>query len=222
MPELTANTLLNTLFTLGLGQVTWFFSMLVRRGIRPANLWQATSPLLAIWVVMWPVYTINIWFWFPIAFLLLTLLFIYTRQSPFTRSLRMVWGTPLPWHMLALIASIMIAMLFFQEIPEFGFALGLMACFSFPLADLLDRYPNIKLPFPLHPEQTLFGHLGLILSSSLLCSWSIHLYHGINWQQLLIATLIAGMAASIIRALLPRPLSLPIATLAMGWILWLL
>ncbi|MDQ6973803.1 MAG: hypothetical protein Q9M10_02875, partial [Mariprofundaceae bacterium] len=60
------------------------------------------------------------------------------------------------------------------------------------------------------------------LVCTFLCSWSIHLYHPMNWQLLIMATLIAAMAASLLRALSPKFWNLPISILAMGWILWLL
>jgi len=222
MFDMTANTFINILFIIGLGQVTWFLSMLLRRGIAPDVLWQATAPMLSIWVLIWPVYA-NTWsIWLPVYTLGITLLLIYTVPKPFCLRIRAIWGRPYPLPMLSLITSLSIAMAFFQTIPEFGFALALTICLAFPLADLLDRIPKQALGFPFHPQQTLWGHLGLLISTTFLCSWSIHLYHPINWKLLLMATLIAGMAASLLRALCPKHWNLPFATLAMGWILWLL
>jgi len=222
MIDITTNTFINILFVISLGQVAWFSSMLLRRNIAPHTLWQATAPLLCIWVLIWPVY-VNTWtIWLPIITLLVAMVWIYASNKPFCLSLQYIWGKPYPLPMLSLIASISIALVIFQNIPEFGFALALTACLAFPLADLLDHIPNQPLGFPFHPEQTLLGHLGLLIASTCLCSWSIHLYHPMNWQLLIMATLIAAMAASLLRALCPRYWNLPVSILAMGWILWLL
>jgi len=222
MLDMTANTFINILFIIGLAQLTWFSAMLLRRGISPQTLWQATPPLFSIWVLLWPVYAITWSIWLPIGVILFALACIYIITKPFHQNLQVIWGKPYPLPMLSLIVSLSIALAFFQNIPEFGFALGLTICLAFPLADLLDRIPSQALGFPYHPKQTLWGHLGLLISSTLLCSWSIHLYHPINWQLLITATLIAAIAASLVRALCPKHWNLPLATLAMGWILWLL
>jgi len=222
MPDMTANTFINILFTLGLGQVLWLSSMLLRRSIASHTLWQAIPPLLCIWVLLWPVYQDSWTIWLPIFTLSLTMLWVYLIPKPFCISIQYIWGKPYPLPMLSLMVSISIALLFFQSIPEFGFALGLIACLAFPLADLLDRLPNQPLGFPFHPKQTLLGHLGLLITSTFLCSWSIHLYHPMDWQLLIMATLIAAMAASLVRALCPKYWNLPLSILAMGWILWLL
>jgi len=222
MLDITANTFINILFIIGLGQVTWISSMLLRRGIAPNILWQATPSLLCIWVLLWPVYTLTWSIWLPIMTLCGVVIWIYAKNKPFCLSIQYIWGKPYPLPMLSLIASISIALAIFQTIPEFGFALVLTICLAFPLADLLDRIPNKALGFPFHPQQTLLGHLGLLVSTTFLCSWSIHLYHPMNWRLLIMATLIAAMAASLLRALCPKYWNLPLSTLAMGWILWLL
>ncbi|MDQ6991121.1 MAG: hypothetical protein Q9M11_05255 [Mariprofundaceae bacterium] len=222
MFDITSNTFINILFIIGLGQMTWLSSMLLRRGLERDMLWQATAPLLSIWVLIWPVYSISWSIWLPIYILGIVLLLIYSIAKPFCLTMRVIWGKPYPLPMLSLTISLSIAMAFFQYMPEFGLALGLTLCLAFPLADLLDRIPNQTLGFPFHPQQTLLGHLGLLIASTFLCSWSIHLYHPMNWQLLMMATLIAAIAASLLRALCPKFWNLPLSTLAMGWILWLL
>ncbi|MDQ6973392.1 MAG: hypothetical protein Q9M10_00795, partial [Mariprofundaceae bacterium] len=154
MIDISANTFINILFIIGLGQVLWLSSMLLRRGFERDTLWQATAPLLSIWVLIWPVYHITWSIWLPIYALSIILLLIYTIPQPFCLSIQVIWGKPYPLPMLSLIISLSSAMAFFQSIPEFGFALALTICFAFPMADLLDRIPNQTLGFPFHPQQT--------------------------------------------------------------------
>jgi len=219
---------MSLLFILGFSQLMWVSVMFAKRGVAPKLIWQSSMPLFAIWALAWPIYTQAIWLWFPIAVFITTALLSHMIKRPFWQYLHAIWGGFLgqkrspPWHVLSFTAALAVAVTFFQSIPEFGFGLALTACLAFPLAELFDRIRHMQLGFSLHPEQTLLGHLALIISSAFLCAWSVHLYHGIHWQQLLIATLIAGIAASLCRALLPRNWSQPAAILAMGWILWLL
>jgi len=228
MPTINADHIMSLLFILGFAQLIWISVMLGKRGIAPQLIWQSSIPLVTIWVLAWPVYTQTLWLWLPIGIFISTALFSHMSKRNFWQYIHTIWGGflknthRLPWHILSFTISLAVAILFFQRIPEFGFALALTACLAFPLAELLDRIAYMQLGFLLHPEQTLLGHLALILSSTLICAWSVHLYHGIHWQQLLIATLIAGIAASLCRALLPSNWNQPAAILTMGWILWLL
>ena len=228
MLEIIPDHIINFLFAIGMAQIIWLSVSLIRKGVSSLAIWQSTTPLLTIWVMSWPVYTQPAWLWLPIGLTAIAISITFTRNTAFWQHLRLVWGTPtdhqtfMPWPIISLLITFCIAIAFFQSIPEFGFGLALSACLAFPLAGLLDRIAYMRLRFPLHPKQTLLGHLGLIVASAYLCAWSIHLYHGIQWQQLLIATLIASMAASVIRATLPNYWNTPIAMLAMGWILWLL
>jgi len=228
MPNITVDHFISLFFALGLGQVIWFSLMLSRRNIAWASIRQAATPLLAIWVLAWPIYEQQIWAWFPISLLLLLGILSSLLKQHIWQHLGHIWGQKdpkgkrKPWPLLSLLAALSIALAFFQRIPEFGLGLGLTACLAFPFAQLLEKSSYSRLHFPLHPEQSLLGHLGMMGISVLLCSWSIHLYHGIDWRQLLIATLIAAMGASIARASLPSLLHLPAAILTMGGILWLL
>lgn len=228
MFNINADHMMSLFFILGLAQLMYISVMFAKRGIAPKLIWQSSMPLFAIWVLAWPIYTQTIWLWFPIGIFIIVAILSHTRKRLFWQYTHAIWGgflkqkRSLPWHILSFTLTLAIAIAFFQNIPEFGFGLALTTCLAFPLAALFDRIHYMKLGFSLHPEQTLLGHLALIISSAFLCAWSVHLYHGINWQQLLIATLIAGMAASLCRALLPRHWSQPAAILTMGWILWLL
>lgn len=228
MSSISVEHFISFFFVIGFAQVMYISVMLGRKNIAPTLLWSATPPLLCIWVLFWPVYQNTAWIWFPIGYLTLLALLSPHLKPLFWRHLYQIWAGNAfqdkiyPWPFLSFIATLAISAAFFVNIPEFGFGLALTATLSFSLASLLDRIGYLQLGFPLHPQQTLLGHLALIVSSALLCAWSIHLYHGINWQQLLIATFIAGMAASVLRATLPRYLNLPFSILTMGWILWLL
>jgi len=228
MFNINADHMMSLFFVLGLTQLMWISVMFAKRGTAPELIWQSSMPLFAIWVLIWPVYTQTMWLCFPLGILTIAALFSHIIKRPFWQYLHAIWGGFLkqkrsfPWQILSLTLTLAISIAFFQSIPEFGFGLALTACLAFPLAELLDRTRYMQLDFSLHPKQTLLGHLALIISSAFLCAWSIHLYHGINWQQLLIATLITGMAASLCRALLPRNWNQPAAILTMGGILWLL
>ncbi|MBL4760323.1 MAG: hypothetical protein JKY80_05660 [Mariprofundaceae bacterium] len=228
MPNINADHIISLFFILGLGQVMWVSVVFAKRQIDPKLIWQSCMPLFTIWVLTWPIYTQTMWLWFPIGIFISVALFSHLRKRPFWQYLHTIWGgfseqkRRFPWHILSFALSLAIAVAFFQNIPEFGFGLALVACLVFPLAELLDRIGYMQLGFLLHPQQTLLGHLTLIISSAFLCAWSVHLYHGTHWQQLLIATLIAGIAASLCRALLPHHWNQPAAILTMGWILWLL
>lgn len=225
--------IITVLFAIGLGQLAWLSVMLLRKRISSTTIAVSLAPLISIWVLLWPLYENPIWVWAGIMMLALPVLPAYSSDHLFWQHLRIAWSGPGPetdednrlpdmWSFISLVTSLVIAAAFFQRIPEFGLGIALAASLAFPFASLLDRIGHLKLGFPLHPDQTLIGHIGLILSVSLLCSWSIHIYHGIGWQSLLIATLIAGMTASVIRAFLPSTLMLPVATLLMGVTLWLL
>ena len=221
--------MITALFFVGLVQLAWLSVMLLRRNIPSATLSASLPPMISIWVLLWPLYEHPIWLWAGIMLLALPLLLAFTANTLFWQHLRIAWSgrfyreeSPRMWPLLSLIAALAIAAGFFQRLPEFGLGIGLTVCLAFPAADLLDRSRYIQLGFPQHPEQTLIGHIGLVFSTTLLCGWAIHLYHGVEWQRLFIATLLVGIAASVSRAFLPTHAMLPLATLGMGVMLWLL
>lgn len=225
--------LLNLLVFAGSMQVAWLSVMLIRRGIRPAVIQRMLPPFFAVWALMWPVYSAGLWVWAGLGLLALPVVLAGILKQPFWLALRQAWSAPprqrgswpAPMHMLPLfqlLAALAVAAAWFQQIPEFGFGLALSLCLAFPAADLLDRTGIVPLKFPTHPEQTLPGHLALIMASALLIAWSLHVYHGIDWRPLLIATLIAGIAGSVTRALMPGGLNQPAALLLMGATLWML
>lgn len=218
------------LFAVGWLQLMWLTVVLLRKGIAPSTIRQVIYPLCGIWSLLWPAYENPLWISIGLALLPITALLAWQYSSqPFWRHLRMAWSEPIeggkPPRMLPL-ASLLIAMAVaawvFQRIPEFGLGLALSIFFAFPLADMLDRSGQIKLGFPLHPQQTLPGHLALIMAVGIMAGWGLHLYHGLDWRHILTATLLAGMAASLFRALTPQHWNLPIATIGMATVLWLL
>ena len=222
------NVLLSMLFVAGMVQVSWLAVQLRRKGVAPKVIWLSSQPMFVIWVVMWPAYDKPQWIIVGLLIFAVWLLWALLAKSSFWLHLRQAWSAPgkheelFLWPPLALWLSLLLAFWLFQNIPEFGLGVALCATLIFPCADLLDRTTWMKLQFPLHPEQTLIGHLALIVLVSLLCSWSVHLYHGMNWQQLWMATGLAGVAASWVRALLPRWLNQPLALVAIATMLWVL
>ncbi len=229
----TTDLILTGLTAVGIFQVAWLSAFLTRKGQRPTVIQQMVRPMVAIWVLMWPVYVDANWIWPGLAILASPLLLGMKLEAPFWLALRSAWSVPphqrgnlpQPMHMLPMFyffVALVIAAAFFMNIPEFGLGLGLCLCLGFPGAEILDRLHRMPLGFPTHPNQTLPGHLLLITLCTIALSWSIHVFHGIDWQPSLIATLIAGIVASICRAIIPGGLNQATAIFAMGVTLWLL
>jgi hypothetical protein len=226
---------LTAIVVLGILQVALLSVALFRRRVARETIQKSMPPLFAIWIVMWPVYRDPSWIWAGIAalagFVLLPLLL---RRRPFWRDLRRAWAAPaspvdyrlkkpIPfWPFAFFIATLAIAAALFQSIPEFGLGIALTVCLAQPAASWLDHFGFLALGFPAHPQQTLPGHLLLVFAAAGLCSWSVHVYHGIDWQPLLLATTVAGIAASVARALVPGGWNQPAVAAAMGVVLWLL
>jgi len=230
---------MSILVIFGILQLAWFSVMIVRRGIPPEIIQQAIPPLLSVWVLMWPVYVDARWLWVGILALFISSLLAYSYRKPFWKQLRVAWSmqpaddkppiysNPKTLPLMHTMLALAIAGLWFQTIPEFGFGLALCICLAFPAAHWIDhlgklKFGFLKLRFPAHPEQTLAGHLVLIGSSTLLLCWSLHVYHGTDWQTLFIATLIASMAASVTRAIIPGQWNVPASMLSVGFSMWLL
>jgi len=235
----TGDIVLNVLLAIGMMQLAWFSVILIRRNVPPSAIQHAMLPPLAIWVLMWPVYSDNRSLWAGLIALILLPVLAASLSAPFWRHLRLAWtarsldmelkiyqGIQLP-PLTHLILSLLIAIIWFRNIPEFGFGLALCLCLAFPAAYWVDhlgqRTPRLlKLGFPAHPEQTLVGHLVLIIISIIVLCWSLHVYHGTDWQALFIATLITALTASATRALIPGQWYEPAAMLSMGFVMWVL
>ncbi len=233
-----SDVVLSGIVVVGILQMAWFSVMLLRRGAPAGLIQQSIPPFLAIWVLMWPVYVDLRWLGMGLLALLSLTVLAIMLKSPFWRHLRIAWDAQIPtlkedMHpritllpQLHLLIAIFIAGAWFQAIPEFGFGLALCLCVAFPAAFWADhfskRYGFLILKFPAHPEQTLAGHLVLMIVCTILLCWSLHVYHGTDWQLLFIATLIASAAASVARALVPGQWNGPVAMLSVGFVMWVL
>jgi len=235
----TSDVVLSILVSLGIVQLSWFSVMLARKNVPALALQHSLTPLLSLWVLMWPVYIDSRWLWFGWIVLCVMSLLSNQLRSPFWRQLQYIWtvresNTEHEIHpeiqllpLTQLIMALMFAGIWFQYIPEFGFGLALCLCLAFPAAYWMDD-PAIHrghfraLGFPAHPQQTLASHLLLICIATVLLSWSLHVYHGTDWPSLFIATLITAMTASVTRALIPGQWNTPAAMLSMGFVMWLL
>ncbi len=219
--------LLTALFAIGLFQWFWLSVMLVRKGITPSSIRLYMTPLLGIWVLMWPAYSDPVIPLLSLSLLILPLL-LGMRNTPFARHLRLAWHTtpeqirqPTPWLMTGL--SLALSAILFDLAPELGLGVGLSFCLAWGGAELLDKLgKGALLGLNNNPFQTLAGHLFLVLGTSVICAWALQLYHGIAWQQFMVATLIAGLIASMIRALVPQGWNMPLSILGMSVTLWLL
>jgi len=233
-----SDVVLSGIIVVGILQMAWFSVMLMRRGAPAAMIQQAIPPFLAIWVLMWPVYIDARWLGVGLLALLALTVLASLLKSPFWLHLNMAWDAQLPnakddMHprisllpQLHLLIAIFIAGAWFQAIPEFGFGLALCLCVAFPAAFWADyfsqRYGFLILKFPSHPEQTLAGHLVLMIVCTTLLCWSLHVYHGTDWKLLFIAALIASAAASVSRALVPGRWNGPAAMVSVGFVMWVL
>ncbi|HXH64103.1 MAG TPA: hypothetical protein VNH42_01180 [Mariprofundaceae bacterium] len=230
----TPDLVLTAIVLVGMLQVAWLSVALFRRRVARDVIQKSIPPLFAIWVVMWPIYHDPRWIWAGIGMLACFVLLPLLLRRPFWRDLRRAWAAPPSpvdyrlkkptpfWPLAFFVATLGIAAGLFQSIPEFGLGIALTVCLAQPAASWLDHFGFLALGFPAHPQQTLPGHLLLVLAAAGLCSWSVHVYHGIDWQPLLMATSVAGIAASVARALVPGSWNQPAAAAAMGVVLWLL
>lgn len=220
--------ILSAMFAAGLLQFLWLSVVLTRKGLNPSLIRLSMMPLLAIWVLVWPAYDNTIMPLLSFILFLLPLLFSLRSQNPFARHLRLCWHTspeqirqPTPWLMLLL--SFLIAAVLFYDAPELGLGVALSFCLAWSAAELIDKTgKGLRLGLARNPWQTLAGHLVLVLATSLICAWALQLYHGISWQQFYVATLIAGLAASGIRALISAGWNMPFAISGMSFMLWIL
>ncbi|MDX8388086.1 MAG: hypothetical protein R8M46_06085 [Ghiorsea sp.] len=220
--------LLTALFGIGLFQFFWLSVVLVRKGINPSQVRLSMMVLFSIWVLLWPAYDNVNTVALSLLFFVLPALFALHKTSPFARHLRLGWHTnpaqtkqPTPW--LTLLISLGICSSFFVFAPELGLGLGLSFCFAWHAADLADLSGiGRRLGLSKNPKQSLIGHVVLVVTTTLVCAWSLQLYHGIDWKQFLVATLIVGLVGSIIRALIATGWNMPLSVLGMGTALWLL
>ncbi|MDX8381263.1 MAG: hypothetical protein R8M14_04050 [Ghiorsea sp.] len=220
--------ILSAMFSIGLFQFFWLSVVFARKGINPSSIRLFMVPLLGIWVLVWPAYQNTMMPLVSLSLFMIPMLLAWRTQSAFARHLRLCWHTspeqirqPSPWIMLIL--SFIISAFLFSQAPELGLGVGLSFCLAWGAAELLDKQGSgMLLGLSGNPFQTLAGHLVLLLGTSLICAWSLQLYHSIGWQQFIVATLIAGLVASMIRALIAQGWNLPLSMLGMSLTLWLL
>ena len=223
-----SDLLLTLMFAIGLFQYFWFSVMFVRKGVNPSTIRLYMLPILTVWVLIWPAYENTALPLLSLTLLLIPLLFALRNNSAFARHLRLAWHgrpeqlrQPTPWLMLWL--SLMITTTLFHQAPELGLGAGLSLTLAWSAAEIWDKSGHgFKLGLSHNPSQSLAGHLIWVLASSLLCAWALQLYHGISWHTFMVATVIAGFVASMIRALIPQGWNLPMSMLGLSLTLWIL
>jgi len=215
---------MTALLAIGLTQFVWLSVMLYRRNIPGRLIFSSLPPLIAIWVLFWPLYTDTMAILAGIALLALCLVLAAGIRRPWFAVLRSAWsaGTHGLLDAAMFILALSIAALTNLTAPEFGFGIALTLCLGITAADLLDRAGLFRLGMPANPDQTFVGHLALIVSASLMCGWSLLIFHNLSWSNIIIATTLAGITASTLRALIPAPLDRPLIAAAMAATLWAL
>ncbi|MDQ6989817.1 MAG: hypothetical protein Q9M19_08035 [Mariprofundaceae bacterium] len=224
----SGDMLLSALFIIGLFQLFWLSVVLVRKGLNPSLIRLCLTVLFSIWLLMWPAYEDSRVILASLALLVLPIILSFRQNKPYARHLKLAWHSvpqgssePAPWLMVLL--SLWIAAQLFHYAPELGLGVALSLSVGWSLAELLDKSKRgLRLGLKMHPRQTLAGHLFLVLVVSFACVWSLQLYHGLPWQQFYVATMIAGLMASAVRALLMKGWNMPLSVLAMSAVLWLL
>lgn len=217
-----SDILLTTMFTIGLFQFFWFSVMFTRKGMNPSSIRLFMLPLLAVWVLIWPAYENTIIPLLSLSLFIIPFLFGLQKDNAFARHLRLCWHTspeqirqPTPWLML--IISFIIAASLFYQAPELGLGVGLSFTMAWSAAEMVDKTGyGLRLGLSTNPFQTLLGHLMLVFGVCLLCAWALQLYHGIPMHMFMVATLIAGLVASMIRALVSQGWNMPLSMLAIS------
>ncbi len=192
-------------------QLGWLADKLFLRGAPTSTLRMSQPPLLAIWVLLWPVYTGPDWIMAGILLIVLPLLLTKVLKGEFWKRLSDIWSEqPFGlWPAILFIIAIGLCSFIFVTTPEYGLGIALSLILGNSIAGLADRIFRYRLQFRLNPEQTLAGHLLLIAATALACGWSIRFHHHIAWEQVLIATTLVGIIASITRAITPKLFTAP-------------
>ncbi len=222
MPRL--DIIITVLFAIGLFQGCWLSLVTIRRGVPSSLILRMLWSFTGIWVLFWPVYRQTISVFAAIGLFIAVVLLISVIRRPSFEQIKQAWSDDMswPWPMLMFVVALGIAGAYSIQFPEFGFGAALSVCLGLPLAHWLDSLGKLKLKFPANPAQTLPGHLGLIVTVMITCGWSLHVFHQIGWFESLTATALAGIVASMARALIPHPFNLPAMTAVVGGILWVL
>jgi len=213
------DAMLSLLFALGLAQLAWFSIMLRRRGIEPEPLLRSFFALLALWVLLWPLYAHPPAIFVALGLLLLLVLVAARARGRSARALRRAWSTAREGlrPLLSFGLALTLAAALFVAMPAWGLGIALALCLGEAAAETVEAAGRgLRLRFPANPSQTLPGHLLLILVAAICCAWSLRLYLGLPWLALPAASLLAGLAASAARGIAPFPWNLPAMVLAMG------
>lgn len=215
---------MTALFAVGLLQAAWLSVAAVRRGAPSSLLIRGVWSLSSIWVLLWPLYVSSYALFAAIALFALTVTVPAMLKADACRALVSAWSddAALPWPMWMFVLALAGAAAQFSYYPEFGFGAALSLCLGLPLAHWLDRSARLRLEFFANPQQTLPGHISLILTVVICCGWGLNVYQQIGWFESLTATLLAGCAASAARGLIRHPFNVPAVAAAIGGVLWLL
>jgi len=218
------DTLLTFIVVIGLIQLVWFSVMLHLRGVSSGIITSTMPPLLAIWVLFWPIYAHPAATLAGMAFMALVLITCSRMDAFWMRALRSSWSVaPHGLRPLGLFGTgLTIACAWFAAAPEVGFGVALSLCLAMPAADMLDRADRLRANLAANPEQTWLGHVLFIAVTALLCAWSIHIYARTGLADFLGVTAIAAAVAGIVRAFAPRMWHPPLIALILGGMLWLL
>ncbi len=222
MPQL--DIIITMLFAIGLLQGCCLSVIATRRNVPSSLILRALWSLTGVWVLFWPVYRQTISIFAAISLFAVVVLLIATIRVSVLEQIKQAWSDDMswPWPMLMFVMALAIASAYSTQFPEFGFGAALSVCLGLPLAHWLDRLGKLKLKFPANPAQTLPGHLGLITTVIITCGWSLRVFHQIGWFESLTATALAGIVASMARALIPHPFNLPVIATVIGGVLWAL
>jgi len=232
LPISHADILLTSLFAIGLFQSLWLSVVLVRKGFAPSIVRSSIICMLSIWILVWPAYENTNVVLYSLSLLLLPIAWVSIAnrrgEHAFARHLKLCWHTlpsqtqqPSPWILIWV--TLGICAYLFTLAPELGFGLALSFSLAWQAARLIDISGKGKrLGLLKNPQQTLFGHILFVILTSLVCAWSLQLYHSIEWYHFFIVTMIVGLVGSMIRTLVATGWNLPLTYLGMACILWLL
>ncbi len=217
--------ILSIMLVVGLGQIAWLVVMLYRRKPQTKLLANPLPPLMAIWVLFWPLYQTNWAIFVGMASLFLFFTLVVRLHSPFFRDMRLA----LSLQGIGLVSlstfgvGLFLSAALFQNIPEFGLATALAICLALPAAHWLETAEiGTRLGFPADPNQTLTSHLTLIVVTALVTAFALKVYHGLSWEDGILAALLTGLAASLGRTMTGKqwqPLGVIAAMVFMLWIL---
>ncbi len=217
--------ILNILLLIGLVQAVWLLVMLYRRRPQTKLAANPLPPLTAIWIVLWPLYQTDRAVLVGTGLLIVFSILVTYLNRPFFNHLRHILdlqGTERN-SLAAFAIGLFTASVIFQSVPEFGFATALAICLALPASQWLDKTGvGKKLGLPADPGQRVASHLLLMVATALVTAFALKVYHGISWGEGAIAALLAGLAASLGRALATRPWQ-PLSVVAMmATMLWVL